>query len=177
MEIEDLKRQTAEKDEKLSALQKTELDLRRQKRELDDKEKTLDLEMQRKLSEEREKIKSEAAQGIRDAVSIEIRDLKDQTAERDRKLAEAGRIELDLRKQNRELKDKEKALELEAERKIDAERAKIQQDTTTRLQEDHRLKDAEKDKKLQDALKVNDELRRKLEQGSQQTQGEVLELS
>jgi hypothetical protein len=31
-------------------------------------------------------------------------------------------------------------------------------------------------KKLQDALKVNDELRRKLQQGSQQTQGEVLEL-
>jgi hypothetical protein len=36
--------------------------------------------------------------------------------------------------------------------------------------------DAEKDKKLQDAIKANEELRRKLQQGSQQTQGEVLEL-
>ena len=81
-----------------------------------------------------------------------------------------------MRKQNRELKDKEKALELEAERKIDAAREQIQEDTTTRLQEEFRLKDAEKDKKLQDAIKANDELRRKLQQGSQQTQGEVFEL-
>ena len=61
-------------------------------------------------------------------------------------------------------------------RKIDAERAKIQENTTRQLQEEHRLKDAEKDKKLQDAIRVNEELRRKLQQGSQQTQGEVLEL-
>jgi hypothetical protein len=176
LEIEELKRQTAEKDEKLSALQKTELHLRRQKRELEDKEKTLDLELQRKLSEEREKIKSEAAKEVREVVSIEIRDLRNQAAERDRKIAEAGKIELDLRKQNRELEERGKSLELEVVRKVDAERAKIQEDTARQLQEEHRLKDAEKDKKLQDALKVNDELRRKLQQGSQQTQGEVLEL-
>jgi hypothetical protein len=38
------------------------------------------------------------------------------------------------------------------------------------------LKLAEKEKQIQDAKKVNDELKRKLEQGSQQAQGEVLEL-
>ena len=35
----------------------------------------------------------------------------------------------------------------------------------------------EKEKQLADALKVNEELKRKLQQGSQQTQGEVLELA
>jgi len=34
----------------------------------------------------------------------------------------------------------------------------------------------EKDKKMQDVLKANEELRKKIEQGSQQTQGETLEL-
>ncbi|QQS44189.1 DUF2130 domain-containing protein [Candidatus Roizmanbacteria bacterium] len=35
----------------------------------------------------------------------------------------------------------------------------------------------EQDKKLSDVLKANEELRRKLEQGSQQMQGEILELA
>jgi hypothetical protein len=47
---------------------------------------------------------------------------------------------------------------------------------SSRFEEQHKLKDAEKDKKLYDALKQVDELKRKMEQGSQQTQGDVLEL-
>jgi hypothetical protein len=43
--------------------------------------------------------------------------------------------------------------------------------------EKRNLEDAEKDKRLSDAMKANDELRRKLQQGSQQLQGEVLELA
>jgi hypothetical protein len=84
--------------------------------------------------------------------------------------------ELELRKQKRSIEEREKALELELTRKLDEERLKIEEAITRRLDEQHRLRDAEKDKKLQDAIKANDELRRKLEQGSQQTQGEVMEL-
>ncbi len=176
LEIEDLKKQTAEKDQKLGVLQKAELELRKQKRELEEREKTLDLELQRKLGEEGQRIKAETTKEIREAVSVEIKDLKERAAEKDLKLAEAEKAELELRKQKRELEEKSKTLELEVARKIDAERAKIQEDTARQLQEEHRLKDAEKDKKLQDAVKANEELRRKLQQGSQQTQGEVLEL-
>jgi hypothetical protein len=88
----------------------------------------------------------------------------------------AHQAELEWRKQKRELDEKAKNLDLEAARKIDEERQKIQDETARRFAEEYRMRDAEKDKKLQDALKVNDELKRKLEQGSQQTQGEVLEL-
>ncbi len=42
--------------------------------------------------------------------------------------------------------------------------------------DEHRLKDLEKDKKISDMLKTIEELKRKGEQGSMQTQGEVLEL-
>ena len=42
--------------------------------------------------------------------------------------------------------------------------------------EEHELKDLEKDKKLTDALKQIDDLKNKIQQGSQQTQGESLEL-
>jgi hypothetical protein len=157
LELEDLKRQAIEKDQRLNALQSTELELRKQKRDLEYKQKTLDLELQRKLSEESEKIKSETAKAVRDELSTQIRGLREQTAEKDRKLAEAEETELALRKEKRELEEKGKKLEIEVARRIDAERAKIQEDTTRQLQEEYRLIDAEKDKKLQDAMRVNDE--------------------
>ena len=62
-------------------------------------------------------------------------------------------------------------------KKMAYEEEKIRAETRKKTQEEHELKDREKDKKLQDAIKANDDLRRKLEQGSQQTQGEVLELA
>jgi hypothetical protein len=176
LEIEDLRRQAAEKEQRLIQLQKTELDLRKQTRELEYQQKNFDLELQRRLSEEKEKIKSTTTQEIREALNVQINDLKEQAIEKDRKLADAQKAELELRKQKRELEDKGKQLELDVARRIDAERTKIQQDAAKQVQEEYRLKDAEKDKKLHDALKMNEELRRKLQQGSQQTQGEVLEL-
>lgn len=176
LEIEDLKRQTTEKDQKLGALQKSELEFRKRTRELEEREKALDLELQRKMGEEKQLIIAETKKSIHDAVSVEIADLKERAAEKERKLAEAEKMELELRKQKRELEEKSKTLELDVARKIDAEREKIQEETATRLQEEHRLKNAEKDKKLLDAMNANEELRRKLQQGSQQTQGEVLEL-
>jgi len=62
-------------------------------------------------------------------------------------------------------------------RKLDEERVRLQQEISTRLEEEHARQVAEKDKRLSDAMKANDELRRKLQQGSQQLQGEVLELA
>ena len=84
--------------------------------------------------------------------------------------------ELEARKRARELDERAKNLDLEAARKIDAERQKIQEEASKRADEQYQLKLAEKEKQIQDAKKANDELKRKLEQGSQQTQGEVLEL-
>jgi hypothetical protein len=179
IELEDLKRQAAEKDRKLDTARQAELELRKQKRELDERAKNLDLEAARKIDEERQKIQDETAHRVAEAhkaVTIELEDLKRQTAEKDRKLDAARQTELEWRKEKRELDERAKNLDLETARKIDEERQKIQDETARRVAEEYRMRDAEKDKKLQDALKVNDELKRKLEQGSQQTQGEVLEL-
>ena len=121
-------------------------------------------------------VQREADERARAALSVELEDLRREASEKDAKLLEAERAELELRQQKRKLEDRERSLDLEMARKIDAERRSIEDNTTRRLQEEHHLKDEEKDKKLRDALRMNDELRRKLEQGSQQTQGEVLEL-
>ncbi len=66
--------------------------------------------------------------------------------------------------------------ELEATKKLAAEEAKIREEATKLADDRQRLNIAAKEKQLQDALKVNEELQRKLQQGSQQMQGEVMEL-
>jgi len=67
-------------------------------------------------------------------------------------------------------------MELELTRKLDEGRQKILEEATGKFEEEQRLKDAEKDKKLTDMRKQIDELKKKSELGSQQAQGEVLEL-
>ena len=77
----------------------------------------------------------------------------------------------------RGLKRRDNERELEMKKKLLEEEEKIRLEALKKAEEEHRIKDAEKDKKLQDAIKANEELRRKLEQGSQQTQGESMELA
>lgn len=79
---------------RLNELQKTELEVLARKRELDEKEKSLDLELQRKIGAETERIKAEASKEARDAISIEITDLKAQAAEKDRKLGRGRRCRI-----------------------------------------------------------------------------------
>ena len=67
-------------------------------------------------------------------------------------------------------------MQLEIERKLDAERKTIRESTQKDMAEEHRLKEAEKEQQLTAMRKQIDDLKRKAEQGSQQMQGEVLEL-
>jgi len=77
----------------------------------------------------------------------------------------------------RELKKRDEERALEMEKKLSEYEEKIKIEATKQAEEKERLKLLEREKQLADALKVNEELKRKLQQGSQQTQGEVLELA
>ena len=61
-------------------------------------------------------------------------------------------------------------------RKLDIERQNIAEKVARESEENHKFKDAEKDKQLADMRTQIEGLKRKAEQGSQQAQGEVLEL-
>ncbi len=108
--------------------------------------------------------------------SMELTDLKKALEEQKAKNDEFREKELELREKSRKLEEKEKDLELETQRRIDEEKRKIEENTARRLIDEHHLKDLEKDKKLGDMEKLVEELKRKAQQGSMQTQGEVVEL-
>lgn len=82
--------------------------------------------------------------------------------------------ELDI--ERRKLKKESEEVVGKMQKKLEEEEEKIRADAQKKAEEEQHLKLLEKDKQLQDALKANEDMRRKLQQGSQQAQGEVFEL-
>jgi hypothetical protein len=92
------------------------------------------------------------------------------------KLEKAQKDELDLRKKARELDEAKEEFDLTLARTLDEERSKIRATAKKEAADERSLKDAEKDKIIGDMKSQIDDLKRKSEQGSQQLQGEILEL-
>lgn len=106
----------------------------------------------------------------------EIEDLKKQLKVKDQKVDEMRDQELKLREEKRRLEDKEKDLELEVQRKLDSQRIEIEEKILKQASDEHKMKDLEKEKKISDLMTALEDAKRKAQQGSQQLQGEVLEL-
>lgn len=97
--------------------------------------------------------------------------------EKVKEVEEAGRKkEKYLLEQMRELKRVDRDREIEYEKKMMQSEEKIWTESRKKAAAEQDLKQAELKKQLEDALKMNKDLEQKLQQGSQQTQGEVLEL-
>ncbi len=103
-------------------------------------------------------------------------ELQEQIKEKDEKLAEARKQEVEFRKKQRELDDKIKGAEVELEKRLNESLAPEREKAKKEAEEQQRLKIAEKDKIIDDQKLKLAEAQRKLEQGSQQLQGEVHEL-
>jgi hypothetical protein len=162
--------------ESSAEIAKLKTSLARKEQEIRERESKVDEAVKARIAALTAEIEREAREKARGSVSTEIADLKNQLTEASQQRDVAQKAELEARKRARELDERAKNLDLEAARKIDTERQKIQEEATRRADEQYQLKLAEKEKQIQDAKKANDELRRKLEQGSQQAQGEALEL-
>lgn len=125
-----------------------------------------------------ERLKQEKAKlelAAREQAGIEMAEMRERLLEQDRRLTEARERELAILKEKRELLDRQQELELEVERKLSAARDEIWGNAKLKSDEEHRLKDIEKEKMLTDMRLQIEELKRKAEQGSQQLQGEALE--
>jgi hypothetical protein len=133
-----------------------------------------------RLREEKKKIEKEQADKARREAKAEqaeeLAALQAQLSDKSGKLQDMKKLELQLRKEKDELETQKNDMELEVARKISEERNKIRSEAKEQAQQEHMLALADKEKKLTDMAKQIDELKKKSEQGSQQSQGEVLEL-
>lgn len=157
--------------------------MRDQQAALDRAQASIDEQVAAKLKSERTGIAEAEARKAREALADEIAKAQQEKAatedllkERDAKLTEARRNELELRKEREHLQQEKEQFELDKQRAIDDERVKIREAVLKEADDQSRLKLAERDKTIGDLqLKLQDALR-KAEQGSQQLQGEVQEL-
>lgn len=162
---------------KEAAIAERETEVARAKAAVVSAEQDIDRRVSEQLGKERKQLSDEALAKARDQVTLELRDKDQQLAEANTKLKAAQDAELAVRKERRELEEKAQSLELTLNRRLDEERAKIREAAKKEAADERLLKDAEKDKLISDLTRQIDDLKRKSEQGSQQTQGEVLELS
>ncbi len=141
-------------------------------REQEEREEAFRLKLQESRKQLEEKARAQASEEAR----LELTEIREVLAQKERRLADAEKKEMDLRREKRDLEDREKNLELEMARRLDSEKRKIEEQTALKYEESHRLREAEKDQQIESMRRTIDELKRKSEQGSQQLQGEVLEV-
>jgi len=103
--------------------------------------------------------------------------LEEQLKNKDEKLTQATKNEVELRKEKIKLEEDKQSFELEKMRQMEEAKRAIVEEATKKAAEEQQYVIAQLKKQLTDATKAKDDLARKLEQGSQQTQGEVLELA
>jgi len=151
-------------------------DLRRREQAIEASKQTIDAEVQARLAKERVRVDQDALAKAREAVALDLKDRDSQLADAKTRLQQAQQAELDLRTKTRELEEQKREFELTLARKLDEERQQIRDAAKKEATEERALKEAEKDKLVDDLRKQIGELQRKSEQGSQQAQGEVMEL-
>lgn len=162
---------------KEQALSKRDAELRKRELAVEQLKASVDDEVQIKLGEQRNKLLHEAKVKAEEGLTVQFKDIEQQLADTKRKLDESQKTELELRKSRRELEDQKRELEVTVNRRLDEEREKIRESAKKEEADQRQLKEAEKDKLIDGMKRQIDDLKRKSEQGSQQMQGEVLELA
>jgi hypothetical protein len=130
-------------------------------------------QLREKEADLRRKLKKDAEDEQQGALAT----LREELDEKSKKLKEANKTSAELEKLKREKDELEESLRAEAEKelssRIAAERQKISKEESSKSE----LKLKELEKQLADQKRLTEEMKRKQEQGSMQTQGEVQELA
>ncbi|MBZ5538291.1 MAG: DUF2130 domain-containing protein [Acidobacteriia bacterium] len=150
---------------------------------LSKEKETIDQQVAERIRQERVKIAAEEARKAKlaSATDLEQRtrqlaDLEEVLRQRDAKLAEAQKAQADLLRKQRELDDAKREVELTIEKRVRAGLAATREQAKKEAEDELKLKVMEKEETISSMQKQIEELKRKAEQGSQQTQGDVQEI-
>ncbi|MGJ8725282.1 MAG: DUF2130 domain-containing protein [Roseibacillus sp.] len=166
----ELKKQSAQLE--AAAAKKLEARYADQLKELQSSLKEQGEDSKRKLAEAETKATAKA----KEELQVQLKELQESAAEKDASLKALRDQELELRKKQRELAKEKEEAELAMQRKLDTEREAISKEVTEKLGEQHRLKELEKDQMIRSLKTSVEDMKRKAEQGSMESQGEALEI-
>jgi hypothetical protein len=136
---------------------------------------TIDEEIEARLKERLPEAEKRAVEKLEGRYAGQLKELQGSLEEKDAAIKTFREQELELRRIKRKLEEEKESLALDVARKLDEEREKIREEALKKISEEHRFKDLEKDKVINDLRASLEVMKRKAEQGSMETQGEVLE--
>ena len=173
---EAIRKATAEADAKLAKATNLEATLAIRERELVENEASIQTQVNKAIAAERPKIVAAERVNLLKELSPELEAERAKSKELQEKLTTTQRAELQLRNEKNAVDQRAKDIDLEVARKVDGDRKAIQEQASKDASEAARLKLAEKDKTISDMQIKLEEAQRKATQGSQQLQGDVLEI-
>lgn len=139
------------------------------------REEAIDDAVAERLEEERKQVAAAERKRVERDLKVQMESLQEQVEDGNKKLEEANKREKEFLKFQRKLQEKEQSIDLEIERRLNDSLKQIHEDAMKKAEEAQLLKIREKDNLingLQDQIK---NLQRRMEQGSQESQGEALE--
>jgi hypothetical protein len=158
-------------------------ELRRQQEELAIARETIEDQVKQRLQMERGQITAAEAKKARKAVGADLEASKAQLAElretlkqNDAKLAGAQAAQVEMLRKQRALDEEKRELELTIEKRVQASQAEIVIKARQEAEDALKAQVLQKDVQIESMSRTIEDLKRKAEQGSQQIQGEALEL-
>ncbi len=139
--------------------------LKKKDAELQTSLKAKDDEWKKLLEQDRIRIQQAARKEAEESLSVELRDLRSQLAEKSERLKRAEEQELQLRKKQRELEEREQELNLELDKRLAEQKKKIYETAKESAAVEIRdLKEqlTAKSKELDEARKIELEARKRL---------------
>lgn len=172
------------------ALSQKDADIARRERDIEARREALEkdkaalqAEVADRVAAERTKIAAEEARKAKllAAADLTERDkklteLQDVLRERDLKLADAQKAQAELLRKQRELDDAKREMDLTIEKRVQQSLGDVRLKAKQEAEDTLKLKILESNEKIASMQRKIEELKRKAEQGSQQLQGEALEL-
>jgi len=131
---------------------------------------------EKRLAQEISRAQNKALKEAKESVSDELKELREENRLKAKKLSELKNVEVKLAAERVRLEAREKKLEKDFSRRVMQAERKAEERMVDKLETRYKARMLQKDKKLSDMQKQVGELQRKLEQSSQQLQGEVYEL-
>jgi hypothetical protein len=172
--------QLASKDAEME--RKTEV-LRLEREQVVKDREQIEDQVAKRLTAERAQLVAAENRKAREAAAAELQSKETEAAElratlltNNAKLAEAQKQQAELMRQQRALEEEKRELDLTIEKRVQVSIGEIQIKAKQEADEAARWRVAEKDQTIESMTRTIEELKRKAEQGSQQSQGEVLEL-
>jgi hypothetical protein len=151
-------------------------DLAKEKASIEEQVAARAEEMRKTIATQEEKKAKLIAAADLDQKAKEVADLQEVLKERDIKLAEARKAQADLVRKQRELDDAKREVDLTVEKRVQESLGPVREKAKQEAEESLNLRVLEKEELIASLRRQIGELKRKAEQGSQQLQGEVLEL-